>query len=67
MPQIGGIIAGLIILFAVVLILASVRQVQQGWVGVVKRLGKFHPPVRNPGITFLVPFIDLMQPCARRR
>jgi regulator of protease activity HflC (stomatin/prohibitin superfamily) len=60
MTQIGGIIAGLIILFTVVLILASVRQIQQGSVGVVKRLGRFHG-VRNPGVTFLLPFVDAME------
>jgi regulator of protease activity HflC (stomatin/prohibitin superfamily) len=60
MTQIGAIIAGLIILFAVVLILSSVRQIQQGSVGVVKRLGRFYG-VRNPGVTFLLPFVDSME------
>ena len=60
MTQIGGIIAGLIVLFAVALILASVRQIQQGSVGVVKRLGRFYG-VRNPGVTFLLPFVDSME------
>jgi regulator of protease activity HflC (stomatin/prohibitin superfamily) len=57
MPQF--IIAGLVVLLALVIVFRSVRVIQQGLVGVVKRLGQFHS-VRNPGITFLVPFIDNM-------
>ncbi len=53
------IVAALIVLLALVVLFRSVRIVQQGLVGVVKRLGQFHS-VRNPGITFLVPFIDTM-------
>src|SRR5579859_1658078 len=58
MPQF--IIAGLVVLLALVIVFRSVRVIQQGLVGVVKRLGQFHS-VRNPGITFLVPFIDSME------
>src|SRR5580658_1600095 len=53
-----GIIVGLIVFVLVVLLLSrSVRLVQQGYVGVVKRLGQFNS-IRNPGLTFLVPFVD---------
>ena len=55
----GLVIAALIVLFGLVILFRSVKIVQQGLVGVVKRLGQFHS-VRNPGITFLVPFIDAM-------
>src|SRR5207248_1796323 len=48
-----------LIVFALIVVFRSVRVIQQGLVGVVKRLGQFHS-VRNPGITFLVPFIDNM-------
>jgi regulator of protease activity HflC (stomatin/prohibitin superfamily) len=48
-----------LVLFALIVVFRSVRVIQQGLVGVVKRLGQFHS-VRNPGITFLVPFIDAM-------
>ena len=57
--NLGLIIFGLLILFALVTIFRTIRVIQQGLVGVVKRLGQFHS-VRNPGITFLVPFIDTM-------
>src|SRR3981081_4425951 len=53
------VIAALIILLALLVVSRSVRVIQQGLVGVVKRLGQFHS-VRNPGITFLVPFVDAM-------
>ena len=38
----------------------SIRLIQQGTVGVQKRLGQFHS-VRNPGLAVLVPFIDTVQ------
>ena len=53
------IFIGIIVLLAIVLISRAVNIVQQGYVGVVKRLGQFHS-VRQPGITFLVPLVDAM-------
>ena len=53
------VIAALIVLLILVVIGRTIRVIQQGLVGVVKRLGQFHS-VRNPGVTFLVPFIDSM-------
>jgi regulator of protease activity HflC (stomatin/prohibitin superfamily) len=55
----GLIVSGLLILLALITIFRAVKVIQQGYVGVVKRLGQFHA-VRNPGIVFLVPFIDEM-------
>jgi regulator of protease activity HflC (stomatin/prohibitin superfamily) len=54
------VIAGLIVLLALIVIARTIRVIQQGTVGVVKRLGQFHS-VRDPGVTFLLPFIDTMQ------
>ena len=53
------IFIGIVVLLAIVLISRAVNIVQQGYVGVVKRLGQFHS-VRQPGITFLVPLVDAM-------
>ena len=53
-------IAVLIVVLALVVVSRTIRVIQQGLVGVVKRLGQFHS-VRNPGVTFLVPFIDTME------
>jgi regulator of protease activity HflC (stomatin/prohibitin superfamily) len=50
----------LVILFALVAVFRAVKIIQQGNVGVVKRLGQYQA-VRNPGIVFLVPFIDTME------
>ena len=58
-PFIPLLVAALIVLFALLVISRTIRVIQQGLVGVVKRLGQFHS-VRNPGVTFLVPFIDSM-------
>jgi len=54
------IIAALIVVLALMVVSRAVRVIQQGLVGVVKRLGQFHS-VRNPGVTFLVPFIDRIE------
>jgi regulator of protease activity HflC (stomatin/prohibitin superfamily) len=53
------IVVGIIILLAVVIIARTVNIVQQGYVGMVKRVGEFHS-VRQPGLTFLVPLVDSM-------
>src|ERR1700746_1074961 len=52
---------GIVIVAAVIVLLIprSVRIVQQGLVGVVKRLGQFHS-IRPSGVTFLIPFVDNM-------
>jgi regulator of protease activity HflC (stomatin/prohibitin superfamily) len=54
------IIFGLIVLLVLIILIRTIRVIQQGLVGVVKRLGQFHS-VRNPGVTFLVPFVDTME------
>jgi regulator of protease activity HflC (stomatin/prohibitin superfamily) len=56
-PYVPLVIAALIVIFALVIITRAIRVIQQGLVGVVKRLGQFES-VREPGVTFLVPFID---------
>jgi regulator of protease activity HflC (stomatin/prohibitin superfamily) len=53
-------VAALIVLLAIVIVSRTIRVIQQGLVGVVKRLGQFHS-VRNPGVTFLLPFVDRME------
>ncbi|HEV3234556.1 MAG TPA: SPFH domain-containing protein [Candidatus Dormibacteraeota bacterium] len=56
----GVIVLVLVVIFALVVVFRAVKIIQQGNVGVVKRLGQFQA-VRNPGIVFLVPFIDTME------
>jgi regulator of protease activity HflC (stomatin/prohibitin superfamily) len=53
----GAIVAVIVVVIVVLFLSRSVRLVQQGYVGVVKRLGQFHS-IRQPGLTFLVPFVD---------
>jgi regulator of protease activity HflC (stomatin/prohibitin superfamily) len=53
------IFIGILLLFAIAVVAQSVRVVQQGYVGVVKRLGQFLA-IRQPGITILLPFLDGM-------
>jgi regulator of protease activity HflC (stomatin/prohibitin superfamily) len=53
------IIGAVLVLLAIVIIARTVNIVQQGYVGIVKRVGQFQS-VRQPGITFLVPLVDSM-------
>jgi regulator of protease activity HflC (stomatin/prohibitin superfamily) len=53
-------IAAAIVLLVLLIMSRMVRVIQQGFYGVVKRLGQFRS-MRNPGVTFLVPFIDRME------
>jgi regulator of protease activity HflC (stomatin/prohibitin superfamily) len=59
-PYLPPVVAALIVLFVLIAITRAIRVIQQGLVGVVKRLGQFHS-VRDPGVTFLVPFIDKIE------
>jgi regulator of protease activity HflC (stomatin/prohibitin superfamily) len=56
------LIIALVVIAVIVVIVAarSVRVIQQGNVGVVKRLGQFRA-VREPGLIFLAPFFDALQ------
>jgi regulator of protease activity HflC (stomatin/prohibitin superfamily) len=56
----GFLVLLLLIAFALIAVIRAVRVIQQGFVGVVKRLGQFQS-VRNPGVVFLVPFVDTME------
>jgi regulator of protease activity HflC (stomatin/prohibitin superfamily) len=59
-PYVPLVIAALIVIFALVIITRAIRVIQQGLVGVVKRLGQYQS-VREPGVTFLMPFIDSIE------
>jgi regulator of protease activity HflC (stomatin/prohibitin superfamily) len=62
----AGVIAGGVVVVIVVVVVVAVvlkkalKVVQQGSVGVVKRLGEFKS-VRQPGIAVLMPFVDRME------
>jgi regulator of protease activity HflC (stomatin/prohibitin superfamily) len=56
----GFLVIILLVAFALVVVIRAVRVIQQGFVGVVKRLGQFHS-TRNPGVVFLIPFVDTME------
>ena len=56
----------LIFVFAIYLLRSTVNLVQQGSVGVVKRLGEFHG-IHEPGMVVIAPFIDaIVSRCSRR-
>ena len=60
-PAIGGLVVAA---FVVLVLLAALRSmvniVQQGTVGVVKRLGEYRA-THNPGLVLITPFIDSIQ------
>ena len=54
------IVAAAVILLVAIIVGKSVRVIQQGYVGAVQRFGEFQPPIRQPGIVFITPFLDRM-------
>jgi regulator of protease activity HflC (stomatin/prohibitin superfamily) len=60
LPGLSFVVLLLIVVFALVAVIRAVRVIQQGYVGVVKRLGQF-AGTRQPGVVFLVPFVDTME------
>ncbi len=51
------ILAAIIVVLAIVIISAGVKVVPQSETRVIERLGRFHS-VLNPGLNFIIPFID---------
>lgn len=57
----GLVIALIVIAVVFVIVIAqTVKVIQQGYVGVVKRLGQFRA-IREPGLIFILPFFDVLQ------
>src|SRR5437588_107978 len=56
------LVIALIVIAAVgvLVVVQTVKVIQQGYVGVVKRLGQFRA-IREPGLAFIFPFIDELQ------
>ncbi|HLG91575.1 MAG TPA: SPFH domain-containing protein [Acidimicrobiales bacterium] len=53
-----GVVVGVVLaVLALILLAKTVRVIQQGNVGVVKRLGQFRT-VKGPGLAIVVPFLD---------
>ena len=53
-------IAGVIVLLVIFAIVKAVRIIQQGFVGVITRFGEFKD-IKNPGLCFIIPFIEVMK------
>lgn len=53
----GLIVAGVLLVFALVTVSQGVRMVSQGEEWVVERLGKYHVILR-PGLNFTIPYLD---------
>ena len=63
--DIGSIVAlvfgGIIVLVVLIAIARTVRIVSQATAGIVERLGRYHRTL-DPGLHFLVPFVDKLRP-----
>ena len=57
MTLVAWILAGVLVLLAIVVISAGVKVVPQSETRVVERLGRFHS-VLSPGLNFIIPFVD---------
>ncbi|HET8991024.1 MAG TPA: SPFH domain-containing protein [Acidimicrobiales bacterium] len=55
-----AVIAAIVVLLVILVIGKSVRIVQQGFLGVVTRLGEFKE-IRQPGLTFIIPIIETLR------
>ncbi len=55
-----AVIAAIVVLLVILVISKSVRIVQQGFLGVVTRLGEFKE-IRQPGLTFIIPIIETLR------
>ncbi|WP_295727759.1 SPFH domain-containing protein [uncultured Muribaculum sp.] len=60
------ILAAVIVVLAIVIISAGVKVVPQSETRVIERLGRFHS-VLNPGLNFIIPFIDKPKTIYTRR
>jgi regulator of protease activity HflC (stomatin/prohibitin superfamily) len=60
LAAIGAIAVAIVVVFFVAVVVRAARIVQQGSVGVVKRVGEFRA-VKQPGLHILIPFIDRME------
>lgn len=50
----------IIIVLVAIVTATSIRIIRQSTVGLVERLGQYNEPIRQAGITFLIPFVDHM-------
>ncbi len=57
----GAIVAGVIVIFLIILFARTVRIVPQAKAGIVERLGRYNRTL-NPGMTLLMPFVDRLKP-----
>jgi len=56
----GLAIAGIVAVFVLILLAASIRIVQEYERGVIFRLGRVLPGARGPGLFFIIPIVDRM-------
>src|SRR3954471_8362423 len=57
---VGLVVLGLVVVFLLVTLQRMVNIVQQGQVGVVKRLGEYRK-THDPGLVLITPFVDSLQ------
>ena len=55
------IIAGVIVLIAMLIVFSTIKIVPQAHAGIVERLGRYQRTL-NPGLAIIIPFVDRSSP-----
>ena len=55
--MVAGIVGAVLALVVIVMLAKTIKVIQQGYVGVVKRLGQLRS-VKEPGLALVIPFLD---------
>src|ERR1700694_4704189 len=63
--MVAGIVGAVLALFVIVMLAKTIKVIQQGYVGVVKRLGQLRS-VKEPGLALVIPFLDQLTRVAIR-
>jgi len=62
----GGIAVAILLIFLLIIVINGVRIINQYERGVVLRLGKVRPDVKEPGLRLIIPIIDQMRKVGMR-
>lgn len=54
----AAIIAGVVLFFGFIVLMSSYAQIDYGTVGMVTRFGRIREDIRQPGLTWKIPFVD---------
>ena len=59
--MVAAIVAGVVVIFLIIMFARTIRIVPQARAGIVERLGRYHRTL-SPGMAVLMPFVDRLKP-----